>query len=160
MAHHPVHPSGAPEHGEGEHHGIGHIVPPRILITTAVGLLILTFITVKVAAIDFAALDLKELNIFIALGIAVLKASLVCLFFMHLRWDRPFNAFVLVTSLTLVGLFISFAMTDSSEYQHEIIKGEPPLVQTKLSALPKAVADAEAEAESTGHTAPAEPAHH
>jgi cytochrome c oxidase subunit IV len=114
------------------HHGVGHVVSPKILIATALGLLVLTALTVTSAKIDFSQLDLNELNITIALAIAVIKASLVCLFFMHLRWDRPFNAFVLVTALSLVGLFIWFAMTDSSEYKPEVVQTESTVIQSVL----------------------------
>jgi cytochrome c oxidase subunit 4 len=116
-------------------HGVGHIVSPKILIATALGLLVLTGLTVASVQIDFEQFDLREMNIVIALTIAVIKASLVCLFFMHLRWDRPFNAFVLVGSLGLVALFIAFAMTDSAEYQPEIIRGDSTTVQSKLLQL-------------------------
>jgi len=128
-----------PHHHGSDHaaHGVGHIVSPKILIATAVALLILTGLTVMSVRIDFSEFDLNELNIFVALGIAVVKASLVCLFFMHLRWDRPFNAFMLVVSLALVGLFISFAMTDSSEYQPEVQKVVTPTIQSELDQLPK-----------------------
>lgn len=136
MDHQPHQPDSAHGHDE-QPHGVGHVVSPKILIATAAALLLLTGMTVTSAKIDFAQLDLPELNIFIALGIAVIKASLVCLFFMHLRWDRPFNAFVLVGSLTLVGLFISFAMTDSTEYQNEIQHIEQQPIQDKLSVLQK-----------------------
>jgi cytochrome c oxidase subunit 4 len=137
MAHQtPTHPHPEDMHAtEGEGHHVGHVVPPRILIATGLGLLALTVITVLAAKIDFAQFDLHEMNIFVALTIAVIKASLVCLFFMHLRWDRPFNSFVLVVSLVLVGLFISFAMTDSTEYQHEVIRGEGQEIQTKLTKV-------------------------
>ena len=139
MAHPTPHPEDthAPE-GQA-HHGVGHLVPPRILISTALGLLALTALTVFSAKIDFSQFDLQEMNIFIALTIAVMKASLVCLFFMHLRWDRPFNSFVLVVSLTLVGLFISFAMTDSTEYQHEVIRGESETIHAKMTAVEEAI---------------------
>lgn len=130
--HHPLEPDEHPEHG------VGHVVHPKVLIATGGGLLVLTVITVFAANVDFEKFDLRELNIFFALLIAVVKATLVCLFFMHLRWDRPFNAFVLVTSLALVALFIWFAMTDTSEYQHEIIKGESAVIQAELEKLPKA----------------------
>jgi cytochrome c oxidase subunit 4 len=133
MAHVPQHP--VDPHDHAEHHGIGHVVSPKILIATAVGLLTLTVLTVMSAKIDFAQVDLPELNVFVALAIAVLKASLVCLFFMHLRWDRPFNSFVLVVALALVGLFISFAMTDSFEYRSEIKPGESTEIQMKLAEL-------------------------
>ena len=144
MAHTPAQfPPTQDSHAHGddahEHHGIGHVVSPKILVATAAALLVLTVVTVAAAKIDFEQVDLRELNIFVALAIAVLKASLVCLFFMHLRWDRPFNAFVLVTSLALVGLFIWFAMTDTHEYQPEVVQKISDPIQTKLSEVDKAV---------------------
>ena len=134
----PTHDSNAHGDDAHEHHGVGHVVSPKILVATAAALLVLTVVTVSAAKIDFAQLDLRELNIFVALAIAVLKASLVCLFFMHLRWDRPFNAFVLITSLALVALFIWFAMTDSHEYQPEISKKTSDPIQAKLAEIDKA----------------------
>jgi cytochrome c oxidase subunit 4 len=116
------------------HHGPGHIVSPPILIATGLALLVLTVVTVAVAGID-----LGEANIYVALAIAVLKGSLVALFFMHLRWDRPFNQIVFVSSLCFVGLFIAFAMTDTAEYREFLLDGDAPAVE-------KALADAEAEA--------------
>ena len=83
-----------------EHHGVGHIVDWRVLIGVLVSLLILTWLTVKVTEFD-----LGSLNIVIALGIATLKASLVCLFFMHLYYDQPFNSIILVSSLLFVLIF-------------------------------------------------------
>src|SRR3954471_5542872 len=132
MAHQPAHPHADDAHAP---HGVGHVVSPKILISTALALLGLTVLTVLSVKVDFSQLDLKEMNIIIALTIAVIKASLVCLFFMHLRWDRPFNAFVLVCSLMLVALFIWFAMTDTSENQQDIIHGDTPTVQTKMTEL-------------------------
>jgi cytochrome c oxidase subunit 4 len=117
-------------HDTARHHGVGHIVPPKILIATAAALLVLTVITVWIAQFDFGAG-----NIYVALGIAALKASLVVLFFMHLRWDRPFNSIVFVGSLFLVALFITFAMTDSLEYKPEVIQGNASKVKTELDAL-------------------------
>lgn len=138
MAHqHPTHnPFEPDEHPE---HGVGHVVHPKVLIATGAGLLVLTVVTVAAAKIDFAQLDLRELNIFVALAIAVLKASLVCLFFMHLRWDRPFNGFVLITSLALVALFIWFAMTDSHEYQPEIVQKVSDPIKAKLDKVEEVV---------------------
>jgi cytochrome c oxidase subunit 4 len=126
-----------PHASAGEHHGVGHVVSPKILIATAAALLVLTVVTVASAKVDFSVFELTEMNIIAALSIAVIKASLVCLFFMHLRWDRPFNAFVLIGSLAFVALFIWFAMTDSTEYKPQIIKGDSPAVITALDKLPK-----------------------
>ena len=44
-------------------------------------------------------------NVIIAMLIAGVKASLVALFFMHLRWDRPVNAIVFCSTLFFLGLF-------------------------------------------------------
>ncbi len=112
------------------HHNVGHIVPVRILVTTGIGLLILTAVTYWASLID-----LGNLNIWIALAIAVLKGSLVALFFMHLRWDRPFNAVVFVASLAFVALFISFALTDTREYAPDIITGDAPEVVKHLAEI-------------------------
>ena len=120
----------ASEHREHEHHGVGHVVPIRVLAATAIALLILTVITVWIAGFDFG-----KLNIWIALAIAVLKGSLVVLFFMHLRYDRPFNGVVFVTSLAFVALFISFALTDTFEYAPDVIGGDAPKVQEKLAEV-------------------------
>ena len=139
-------------HGHGEHasHGVGHVVSPKILFATAAALLVLTVVTVAAANVDFASLEMPELNIFVALGIAVVKASLVCLFFMHLRWDRPFNGFLIVGSVALVALFIIFAITDSAEYKPDIeayrgtlVNGESPEIQAEVGKLPPPLTQAE-----------------
>ena len=112
---------------EAAHGGVGHVAPRRALIGTCLALLVLTWITVTVSYVD-----LGELNIWIALAVAAVKGSLVALFFMHLRWDRPFNAIVFCVALAFVALFIALAMTDTSEYQSDVIPGDAPAVQTKL----------------------------
>ena len=111
-------------------HGVGHIVPIKTLVATGLALLVLTLITVLAAKID-----LGDLNIWIALAIAVLKASLVVLFFMHLKYDRPFNGIVFMTSVAFVALFISFTLTDSKEYAPDIDTGNAPRVAEALDEL-------------------------
>ena len=123
----------ADEHVETEehgHHGVGHIVPVKVLAATGGALLVLTVITVWVASYDFG-----NVNIWVALSIAAIKGSLVALFFMHLRYDRPFNGIVLVASLAFVALFISFALTDTREYAPDMDTGNAPLVEQKLGEL-------------------------
>jgi cytochrome c oxidase subunit 4 len=62
------------------------------------------------------------------------KATLVSLFFMHLRWDRPFNLMVLVGSMLFVVLMMVFCMMDVGQYQATLNKGNPAKVQTFLEA--------------------------
>ena len=107
-------------HQEG-HPEVGHVVPLKLLFGVLGALLFLTFITVAVTWVD-----LGEFNLAIALFIAVVKASLVLLFFMHLIWDRPFNAIIMIASIALVVLFIGLAMVDRGAYQPDLIPGHAP----------------------------------
>lgn len=115
-------------------HGVGHVVSPKILIANCIALLVLTIITVAVTAVDFSALNIHEGNIIIALTIAVIKAALVCLFFMHLYWDRPFNSFVLIGSIAFVALFMALAMLDTFEYARYILPGDGSGVIERIQA--------------------------
>jgi len=99
------------EHPKHEH--VGHVVPLKILLAVFGALTVLTVITVAASYVDFG-----DFNLVVALIIAVIKASLVVLFFMHLFWDKPFNAIVFVGCLIFVGLFISLALLDSGQYRH------------------------------------------
>ena len=111
-------------------HGVGHVVPIRMLAVTAIALLILTVVTVAIASYDFG-----KLNIWVALAIAVVKASLVLLFFMHLLWDRPFNGLVFCVAIAFLALFIAFALTDTHEYAPDIDTGDSPNVVQQLTEL-------------------------
>ncbi len=118
------------ESAEHRHQGVGHIVSVKVLAATGIALLILTVITVWVASVD-----LGNINIWAALSIAAIKGSLVAMFFMHLRYDRPFNGIILVAALAFVALFIIFALTDTREYAPEMDTGNAPLVEQKLGEL-------------------------
>ena len=67
-------------------HGVGHVAPFKMLLGVFIALSILTVITVAASEFDFG-----EMNLIVAMIIAVIKAALVVLFFMHLIWDRPFQ---------------------------------------------------------------------
>ena len=76
----------APDHshqGENGHHE-PHIVPMRVYFSVISCLFIFTAITV---AVGF--LELGPLNTPVALAIAIFKATLVVLFFMHVRYNTP-----------------------------------------------------------------------
>lgn len=98
------------------HPEIGHMTGPTLLLTILTALLFLTWVTVAVSYVD-----LGGLNIIVAMAVATVKASLVGLYFMHLRWDRPFNSIIFVGSLVLLGLFLGFALLDTGEYAENIL---------------------------------------
>ncbi len=109
-------------------HGLGHIVSYGVLFGTGSILVLMTAITVAVTYIDAG-----EMNMPIALGIAGVKATLVALFFMHLRWDRPFNGLVLVASIVFAVLLMIFVLMDTGQNAPSVFKGNAPKVQELLS---------------------------
>lgn len=100
-------------------HPVGHHVPLRVLAATLAALLVLTFITVAVTWFSWSDFG-RAGNVWIALVIATIKATLVALYFMHLRYDRPFNAVVLVSALLFVMLFCALTLMDARAYQPDI----------------------------------------
>jgi cytochrome c oxidase subunit 4 len=108
---------------------VGHLVPMWILFAVGGALLVLTAITVAVRYIDVG-----EFNMVIALGVAVIKATLVALFFMHLKWDRPFNLLTFVGSMAFVILMMVFCMMDTAQYRPTQFVGNPPEVEATLQA--------------------------
>ena len=95
---------------------VGHMTPTPLLMTILTLLLFLTWLTVGVSYIAMG-----DFNIVVAIGVATIKACLVGLYFMHLRWDKPFNAIILVASLLFLGIFLGFALLDTGEYQENLI---------------------------------------
>jgi cytochrome c oxidase subunit 4 len=113
-------------HAGGAHDGAAapggaHVVPARVLLGVFGGLVVLTWVTVAATWLDLGAG-----NLWLALAIATVKGTLVALFFMHLRWDRPVNAIIFLGTLLFVLLFVGIALTDTASYQPEIIPGYAP----------------------------------
>jgi cytochrome c oxidase subunit 4 len=84
-----------------------HITSIRTYLIIFFALLVLTALTVWVAFIDFGVW-----SDFIALGIALFKASLVVLFFMHVRYSRPMTKITVVSSLFWLLILFSFTLSD------------------------------------------------
>jgi cytochrome c oxidase subunit 4 len=110
----------------GGAHGLAHVMPVKVLAAIWVALLVLTFVTVAVTWVEMGSL-----NLWVALAIATLKASLVALYFMHLRYDRPINAIVFLTAFVFVMLFVGLALTDTAAYKPEMIPGYAPGMPAK-----------------------------
>jgi len=84
-----------------------HIVPIRIYSIIFAALLALTAAT---CAISF--LNLGRMNAVVALVIAFVKALLVALFFMHLRYSPRLMQIVIIAGLFWLGIMIALTMTD------------------------------------------------
>jgi cytochrome c oxidase subunit 4 len=98
---------------EAEH--IAHVMSLGTLVAVFVALILLTALTVAATWVD-----LEPWNVAVALAIATLKAALVALFFMHLRYDNPFNGLVFLTALLFLAIFVGGTLTDTVQYQPDI----------------------------------------
>lgn len=84
-----------------------HVTPRRTYFVIFFALMVLTAITVWVAFIDLGPLSTP-----IALGIAITKASLVLLYFMHLRSSTRVTWVVLVASFLWLGVLFVLTFSD------------------------------------------------
>jgi cytochrome c oxidase subunit 4 len=82
----------------------GHVSPTRVYYTIFGALLVLTAITVGVAFIN-----LGRLNFTVAITIAIVKATLVVLFFMHAKYSSRLTKLVIGGSFFF--LFCLFGLT-------------------------------------------------
>lgn len=94
-------------HSDG--HADHHIIPFKTLASVFGALVVLTVLTVAVAQID-----LGPLNIPVAIGIAVAKATLVVMFFMALKYDKPVNSMVFTVGTVFVVVFLVFTLFDTA----------------------------------------------
>lgn len=113
-------------HNHGSHRDDGHVhvVPVSVLAGVLGLLLVLTVVTVAATWID-----LGSANIWLAMGIATVKAVFVLLYFMHLRYDRPINAIIFAASLLFVMLFVGITLMDTLAYQPDLIPGHAPALR-------------------------------
>ena len=104
-----------PHADHAEHNPIAHVMPKSMLLGVFAALLVLTAATVV-----FASFELGRYEIVVALSIATVKALLVATFFMHLRYDNPLNAAILLFSLIFVALFLGLTILDTQSYRAEV----------------------------------------
>ena len=86
---------------------MSHILPTRIYYTIFLILLLCTGLTVAVAFID-----LGPFNVVAALAIAVFKAVLVVLFFMHVRYSTQLTWAVVIGSVFWLLILLTLTMND------------------------------------------------
>ena len=84
-----------------------HVVPKKVYYNVFGVLIVLTAVTTLVA---FA--DLGPFNTIVALTIAVSKAVLVVLFFMHVRYSSRLTWIVLASGLFWLAILLSLTLSD------------------------------------------------
>ena len=88
-----------------DHHDIG----PKTLIIVWLILTVLTIITVYVATVDFG----RSLNIIVAMTIASVKAAIVALYFMHLKFEDKLTWVYALYPMFLLFLLIATTIMET-----------------------------------------------
>ena len=149
--------------------GLGHHVSPVRVYWLVFGALLV--FTVLTYAVSFANLGVAALPV--AMLVASVKASLVCTFFMHLKYDERFNVLIFLSSLFFMGVFFVFTMMDvATRALVDPVEGygvyemenptavERPTRAAEIRASEAAAAEAAAEAAGEGEeAAPSEDGH-
>jgi|SRR3954469_19589341 cytochrome c oxidase subunit IV len=84
-----------------------HILPKRVYYTIFAILLLCTYLTVQIAFFD-----LGPLNTVAALGIATFKATIVVLFFMHVKYSSRLTWAVVLGSIFWLGIMLALTLSD------------------------------------------------
>jgi cytochrome c oxidase subunit IV len=93
----------APSHSEPKH----HVVPVGVYLAVFAALMVLTLVTVWVAEHNFGALNTP-----VALGIAITKATLVVLFFMHVKYSPKLIWLVVVSAFLWLAILLGITLSD------------------------------------------------
>ncbi len=87
-----------------------HIVSRKIYFTIFGALMVFTLLTVLAARVDLG----RQWNTVVALTIAVIKATLVVLYFMHVRYSSRLTWVIVAAGLFWLGILFVLTMSDYS----------------------------------------------
>jgi cytochrome c oxidase subunit 4 len=85
----------------------GHVSPKSVYYTIFASLMVLTAITVGVAFIN-----LGPFNFAVAISIAIVKATLVVLFFMHVKYSSRLTKLFIGTGFFFLFVLFTLTLTD------------------------------------------------
>jgi len=86
-----------------------HVVTPRTYVSVFLALIVLTILTYWLA---YQPIEDRALSISMALGIATIKATLVVLFFMHVKGGRPLVWIIAASGFVGLGLLVVGTLHD------------------------------------------------
>jgi cytochrome c oxidase subunit IV len=99
------------DHAHGHTHAHsqvhGHVTPLGVYFAVFGTLMVLTGVTVAVAYVN-----LGELNKVVALGIAGFKATIVVLYFMHVKYASRLTKLFAVTGIFFLAVLLGLTMVD------------------------------------------------
>ncbi len=88
-----------------------HIVPIRVYLGVFLALMVFTAITVFVAKFDLEHIW-GPMNILVAMLVAVVKATLVVLYFMHVRYSSRLTQVIVVAGVFWLLILLAFTLSD------------------------------------------------
>jgi cytochrome c oxidase subunit IV len=86
---------------------VEHHVPLATYLAVFGALMVLTVITVAVAFVDLGAA-----NVVVALAVAIVKAVLVVLFFMHVKYSSRMVQLVVIAALAWLLILLGITLSD------------------------------------------------
>jgi cytochrome c oxidase subunit 4 len=85
-----------------------HVIPPRTYLAVYVTLIVLTISTLGIASLELG----EQAHLWVGLTIAVVKAGLVVLIFMHVWYSSRLTWVVALSGLLWLAILIAYVMTD------------------------------------------------
>ncbi len=89
------------------HEAHHHVMPVKKYLQVFGALMVLTVLTVLVSYLDLGPLALG-----VAMLVALIKAGFVVGYFMHLKYDTRFHAFVFFSTILFVAIFFALTFFD------------------------------------------------
>jgi cytochrome c oxidase subunit IV len=99
----------------------GHVSPIRTYLTIFGALMVLTLVTVLAAYVNLGAF-----NPVVAMAIAIFKATLVVLYFMHVKYSSRLTKLVVLTGIFFLVILLGETMMD---YASRGFLPTPPSIQ-------------------------------
>jgi cytochrome c oxidase subunit 4 len=117
----------------------GHVSPLRIYFLIFGSLMVLTTVTVIVAFVNLGALNFP-----VALAIAIVKATLVVLFFMHLKYSSKLTKLVCASAFFFLIILFGLTLSDYLSRGWFVAPGGTTGAGTQVTIGPPAPPAAEA----------------
>ena len=114
-----AHTPAAAHAAEHDHASFAHPMPVNKLLAVFAALVFLTILTVVISE-NADRLMLGRFEVWVSMGIATIKASLVIFFFMHLLYDKPFNKMIFFAAFFFIFMFVGITLMDTNQYQRDI----------------------------------------
>src|SRR6187431_816319 len=86
---------------------MGHVAPKSLYFSIFGALMVFTIVTVEVATHNFGVLNFP-----VAIGIAITKATLVILFFMHAKYSSTLTKLFVGTAFFFLTILLTLSLTD------------------------------------------------